>query len=275
MTVDLTGKPICITGASSGIGAATAIACARAGMPVALMARRAEKLETVAARIREIGGTALVQPGDVNSPEDCLALLDRAESEFGPVYAAFANAGYGIETEAWSQPEQSIRDMFETNFYGSLNLVRPALKRFVDRGAGHALLCASCLSKLAVPHYAAYSASKAAQDHFARAIRHELAPRGVAVSSVHPIGTDTEFFDTAAQNSDNPRLLPKIRTGLQPPSKVADAIVRQLRRGRGGEVWTSLPARTLFGLANTFPALADWGIRRRFRNRLAQHTPNN
>ena len=267
MTVDLSGKPICITGASSVIGAATALACARAGMPVAMMARRQEKLDSVADKIRGAGGTALVLPGNVNDPKESLALLDRAEADFGPAYAVFANAGYGIETESWSQSEQSIRDMFETNFYGSLNLVRPALDRFVDRGEGHALLCSSCLSKLAVPFYAAYSASKSAQDHFARAMRHELAPHGVAVSSVHPIGTDTEFFDTAARNSDNPRLLPKMRSGLQPPAKVAEAIVRQLRRGRGGEIWTSLPARTLFGLANTFPALADWGIRRKFNKR--------
>jgi len=171
-----------------------------------------------------------------------------------------------VETETWCQPEDEIRAMFETNFYGSLNLLRPALKRFVERGEGHALLCSSCLSKLAVPYYGCYSATKAAQDHFARAMRHELAPRGVAVSSVHPVGTATEFFETAAKNSDRSRQLP--RGGrLQPPSKVADAIVRQLRRGRGGEIWTS-PARYLFGIANVFPGLADRGIRRAFRKRL-------
>lgn len=266
MRVDLTGKPIVITGASSGIGAATAIACAEAGMPVALLARRADRLDRVAGMIRESGGRAITLAGTVDSPEDCTRLLDSAEEAFGPVFAAFANAGYGVEFETWKQPEAEIRAMFETNFYGSLNLLRPALARFVERGEGHGLLCSSCLSKLAVPYYGCYSATKAAQDHFARAMRHELAPRGVAVSSVHPVGTATEFFDTAARNSERARLLPRAGS-LQPPGKVAGAIVRQLRRGRGGEIWTS-PARYLFGIANVFPGLADRGIRRATRRRL-------
>ena len=269
--MDLQSKPICITGASSGIGAATALACAQAGMPVALMARRADKLEAVAKHLRKHQHPVLTVPGDVNNPEDSLALLDQAEAEFGPVYAVFANAGYGIETPTWQQSEAEIRAMFETNFYGSLHLVRPALERFVERGTGHAILCSSCLSKLAVPFYGCYSATKAAQDHFARAMRHELAPKGVAVSSVHPIGTATEFFETAATLSDRARLLPQ-DDNLQSPTVVANAIVKQLQRGKGGEIWTS-PARFLFGLANVLPGLADWGIRRKFKQRLGAGEP--
>ncbi|MFT5424539.1 MAG: short-subunit dehydrogenase [Phycisphaerales bacterium] len=269
MAINLAGKPIVITGASSGIGASTALACAVAGMPVAIMARRADRLEAVATHIREVDfpGSAQAAPvlthvGDVNSPDDCLALLDRAEAEFGPVYAAFANAGYGQVRPTWDMPIDEVRAMFETNLYGSLNLLRPALDRFAERGVGHALLCSSCLSKLSIPNYGCYSATKAAQDHFGRAMRIEMKPLGVAVSTVHPIGTRTEFFEIAAKGSPEPRPLPGERR-LQPPKRVADAIVRRLRRNTGGEIWTSTPAQLAFGLANVFPRLTDLALTRR------------
>jgi short-subunit dehydrogenase len=201
MGVDLTGKAAAITGASSGIGAALALACVRAGMPVALMARRVDRLEAVRQEIERLGGRAVCVAGSVDSDDDCQRLIDETVRAFGSVYAVVANAGYGEERPSWSMPEDAVRAMFETNFYGSMRVVRPAVERMRSAGGGHAVFVSSCLSKIGVPHYAAYCATKAAQDHFARAMRHELAGDGVAVSSVHPIGTKTEFFDTAAARS--------------------------------------------------------------------------
>jgi len=266
MGIDLTDKPIVITGASSGIGAATAIACARAGMPVALLARRLDKLERVAGVIREAGGRAVTLAGSVDSPDECRRLLELAETELGPVFAAFANAGYGQVRPTWDMPIDEVRRMFETNLFGSLHALGPALELFARRGEGHALLCASCLSKLSIPDHGCYSATKAAQDHFGRAMRIEMRPLGVAVSTVHPIGTRTEFFETAAKNSPEPRRTPGERR-LQPPERVADAIVRRLRKNTGGEVWTSTPARLAFGLANMFPGLTDRALTRRAKRK--------
>src|SRR4051812_42586613 len=95
--IDLSGKSIAITGASSGIGRATALACAAAGMPVALGARRVDKLKAAVDEITAKGGRAIAVPTDVTSPDDCRRLLDTAVAELGPLYAVFANAGYGIE----------------------------------------------------------------------------------------------------------------------------------------------------------------------------------
>lgn len=270
MGVDLRDRAVAITGASSGIGAATALSCARAGMPVALFARREEKLAGVRQRIESAGGRAVVVPGSVDDDADCLRLLDEAESAFGPVYAVIANAGYGAERPAWSMPEDEIRAMFETNFYGSLRVVRPAAERMAERGDGHLVLVSSCLSKIGLPRYAAYCASKAAQDHFARAMRHELRREGVAVSSVHPIGTKTEFFDTAAERSPGgARLLDRgAERFMQTPERVAGAIVRRLRSGRGGEVWTSWTARAGLGLAGMMPGVTDAVLRRLYERRL-------
>jgi short-subunit dehydrogenase len=262
--MDLRGLAIAITGASSGIGHATALACARAGMPVALGARRIDKLEALAAQIRAAGGPALALACDVTNPDDCARLVRDAEAEFGPLHAVYANAGYGFEKPFTRTADADIRAIFETNFFGTLNTIRPALDLMLPRRRGHILICSSCLSKCSLPGLAAYSATKAAQDHYARAMRAELASSGIAVSSIHPIGTRTEFFDQSnARSQYQSSLLRTPDFFMQPPERVASAIVRNLRAGKGREVWTSLAVRTLFALATEFPAAADFFIKRR------------
>jgi short-subunit dehydrogenase len=161
-------------------------------------------------------------------------------------------------------PDADIRAMFETNFFGTLNTIRPALPYMLKAGRGHVLICSSCLSKFALPWHTVYSATKAAQDHIGRGLLIELKPRGIAVSTVHPIGTTTEFFEQSAVRShkaaagDAPRPA-DIRTPrfmMQPPERVANAIVRSLRRPKG-EVWTSLPVRMGFAFLTAFPGLRD------------------
>jgi short-subunit dehydrogenase len=269
--IDLTGKPIAITGASSGIGLATAYACARAGMPVALAARREERLTDAVEKIRSAGGRAIAVRTDVDKPEDCRALVERTISEFGSIYAVFANAGYGAFMPISTTPDQDIRAIFETNLWGTLNTIRPALehmqKAAPGANRGHILICSSCLSKLALPNSAPYSATKAAQDHFGRSLRVELSPQGIHVSTVHPIGTTTELFDTARERS---RVRVPVDHGpkfmMQRPERVANAVVASLRRPRG-EVWTSFMTRWAFAASVAMPELRDWVSRRKFARR--------
>lgn len=269
MNINLSGKPILITGASSGIGLATAFACARAHMPVALMARRADRLHSIRDQITSIGGNAIVCTGSVDNPDDCNAAVDATVNAFGSIYAVFANAGFGHEVNALHMTDAELRAMFETNFFGSLNIIRPAAQHMQAARAGHILFCSSCLSKLSVPRYAAYSATKACQDHFARAMRHELASDGIHVSSVHPIRTTTEFFDhLATRSTQGPMLMdrPGSSAGffVQSPDTVARAILRCLRSPRG-EVWTSITVRTAMALAIAAPGLTDAILRRAMR----------
>ncbi len=270
MGIDLAGKSVAIAGASSGIGAATALACADAGMCVALFARRAEKLDAVRERIESRGARAVAAVGSVDEDADCERLIGATLDAFGSVDAVIANAGYGAEVRSGGMPEADIRAMFETNFYGSLRVLRPALPIMREQGSGHLMMVSSCLSKIGIPHYAAYCATKAAQDHFARAMRHELAGEGIAVSSVHPIGTKTEFFDEAEKRSEGGRRL--LDRGnerfMQSPGVVARAIVRRLRKGKGGEVWTSLPARFALGASVMCPGVTDAVLGRLYRKRM-------
>ena len=262
MTVDLNGKPIAIAGASSGIGRATAIACARAGMPVAIGARRTEKLHAVASEIESVGGRAVAIELDVTSDASSTAFIERAEGELGPLHAVFANAGFGFERPVHETTDADMREIFEANFFGTLAVLNPAVARFIERRSGHVLICSSSIGKVGIPGYGAYCATKAAQSHVGRAMRHELKPLGIDVSTVYPIGTRTEFFDEARRRSGGGSLVENTpKAFMQPPERVARAIVACLRRPRN-EVWTSWTSRIMLGALSTFPRLGDIALDR-------------
>jgi NAD(P)-dependent dehydrogenase (short-subunit alcohol dehydrogenase family) len=271
-TSELRGKSIAITGASAGIGLATARACAHAGMSVALGARRLDRLEAVAAEIRAAGGRAVAIACDVSDEPSCFAFVERAAAELGPLHAVFANAGYGVEVPSLEMTDPEWELMLRTNFWGTLWTVRAAVNAIRGNASdasgrrGHLLVCSSCVSKIGAPYHAAYSASKACQDHLARALRHELRAEGIAVSSIHPVGTSTEFFDQLERRSPASRGLSSASASLQSPDRVARAIVRCLHHPVG-EVWTSTPTRFALALATAFPGLADWGVDRFMRKR--------
>jgi len=266
MAIDLSNKSIIITGASSGIGAATAVAAARAGMDVLLNARRLDRLASVAELVEQHGRRAEIVVGDVKEPGMSLRLLEAADRHFGGFHAVFANAGYGLELPVVRMSEASLRDLFETNFFSAVELTRLAAIRLIEAGRpGHLLMCSSCVAKFTLPQFAAYSASKAAQAHVCRAMRFELRPHGIEVSSVHPVTTETEFFEQASVRSGrdvrsnvhdhSPRWL------VQSPDVVAEAVVRCLRRPRS-EVWTRRLVLFSSGLFNMCPWLLDLVLRR-------------
>lgn len=274
--IDLAGKPIAIAGASSGIGAATAIACARAGMPVALGARREDKLRDLVARIIGEGGKAISVGMDVTKPADCERLVSACVGAFGSIYSVYANAGYGEEMAIAEASDEKVRAMFETNFFGTLNVVRAALPHLLknptgggrgERGVrGHVLICSSCLGKMPVAYYGVYSATKAAQHHIARAMNLELKSQGVRVSSVHPIGTRTEFFGIMQERAGEKPLM-SLHTPdamMQSAECVAERTVACLRRPKP-EVWTGLKGNLIrysMAIGGLFPRLTDWSLER-------------
>ncbi|MHC4414948.1 MAG: SDR family NAD(P)-dependent oxidoreductase, partial [Planctomycetota bacterium] len=270
MPRDLGQKVIVITGASSGIGEATALECAKARMNVVLHARRAEKLEAVAEEVRRAGAEAHSVVGDVTEDGMSLRLLDAACERFGRFDAVFANAGYGIDRPAVEVSGDELRRIFEVNFFAAVDLVNEAARRLLAEGrGGHLLMCSSCLAKFTLPHYSAYSATKAAQSHVCRAMRIELEPRAIHVSCVHPITTVTEFFAVAQEQSGRKGEVgvPGHSPGLfvQPPQRVARAVVRCLRRPRP-EVWTSHTVRAVAAAVTMFPSLMDVVMRRAARS---------
>ncbi len=242
MAIDLTGNPIAITGASSGIGRATALACARAGMPVALGARREEKLVELADEINAMpGGRAIAVRCDVTNAAECEAFIDRTVDAFGSIYSVFANAGYGSDAKILEMTDSEVRAIFDTNFFGTLDTIRPAVIRMRSNGGsprGHVIICSSCVARFTVVNLSAYSATKAAQAHVGTALRQELKEDDIRVSTVHPIGTRTDFFDAMQHvHTDDGKRHHSPAFFTQPVSAVSDRVVKCLRSPRA-EVWT-------------------------------------
>ena len=258
----LTDQVIIITGASSGIGAATAIECAKAGMDMVLNARRADRLEQVAAQIRDLGRKSTIVAGDVTEGGISARMLDTAQESFGRFDVVFSNAGYGFERSVVQMDDQELRKIFDVNFFASFELIREAAKRLIsDQRPGHLLMCSSCLAKFTLPFFSAYSATKAAQNHLCRAMRLELARHHIEVSSVHPITTTTEFFEVSNQLSGKADTTSNVpdhasKMFVQTPERVARAVVRCLRRPRP-EVWTSHIVRSVAGVMTAFPFFFD------------------
>ena len=159
---------------------------------------------------------------------------------------------------------QGFRDLFELNVFATVELSSLAAHQMIENKSGHILLCASCLSKFATPQHGAYCASKSALEAVAKSMRMELKHSGVHVSSVHPIGTTTEFFQSRASRSgmmesELSRQVPS--WSMQSPDKVAKAVVRCLKKPKP-EVWTSLPMRGVSTLFAAFPSFSQRIIRR-------------
>lgn len=260
MGTNIAGRPIVITGASSGIGLATALECAAAGMPLVLAARREDRLRDAAATIRERGGRAVIVACDVADERSCVRAIEACVNEYGSIYSVFANAGFGVEKPVHEMTDAEVRALFEVNFFGTLNTIRPALPHMLAARRGHILTCSSCLAKFALPFFSVYSATKAAQHHISRAMNLELRTAGIHVSSVHPIGTKTEFFTTAQRLSGDQTMLEHTAPlFMQSPRTVARAVVRCLKRPRA-EVWTSVFVRWGMAVAGVMPRVADMAV---------------
>ena len=272
MARQLIDRVIVITGASSGIGSATALACAQAGLDLVLNARRVDQLQDVADQVRQRGRRAELVVGDVTEPGMSARLLDTAEQHFGRFDAVFANAGFGVKRCVTDLAEPELREIFEVNFFAATDLLREAARRLIAaRRRGHLLMCSSCVARFTLPEYGAYCATKAAQAHVCAAMRLELEPYDIKVSSVHPITTITEFVEVAHRRSGLPTGQADIihqvpKPFVQSSQRVARAVVACLRKPKP-EVWTSHTVRWLAGAATACPSLLDAFMRRRLRGR--------
>ena len=180
-----------ITGASSGIGAATARHAADAGYRLVLAARSEEKLAALAA---ELGGPerALAARCDVNVWEDQQRLVETALERFGGLDVAFANAGFGAKRGFLEETPEHWRDMVLTNVYGAALTIRATMPH-VRESRGHLLLTGSVAGRRALPG-SLYSCTKWAITAMGEAVRQELDGSGVRVTVVEPGMVDTPFF---------------------------------------------------------------------------------
>ncbi len=193
----LDGVRAVVTGASSGIGAATARRAAEFGYRVVLGARSTSKLEELVGELGD-GGRAIAQRCDVTSWEDQQALVRAALEGFGRLDAFFANAGFGAKRGFLEESPEHWRAMIDTNVYGAALSIRAALAHFREAGRGHMLLTSSVAGRRALPG-SLYSATKWAVTAMGEAARQDFNDSGVRVTLIEPGMTDTPFFDSPPQ----------------------------------------------------------------------------
>ncbi|MGC4894157.1 SDR family oxidoreductase [Micromonospora sp. DT31] len=256
LTRTLGDAAVVITGASSGIGAATAYALARRGADVVLAARTEAALRQVAAHCRDLGGRALVVPTDVTDAEAVERLAARAAGEFGRIDAWINNAAVGTVGLFDEIPMAEFRRVVEVNLMGTVYGTRAALPWLTAAGGGVLVNNASVLAEVAMPYQSAYNATKHAVRGLADTVRQELRVTGrgnISVCTVLPATVDTPFFRHAANHTGR-KLTPP--PPVYPPEMVAETIVRLLRRPRR-EAYAGGAAR-LIGLQwRLAPALAE------------------
>ncbi len=181
------GRQVLITGASSGIGKATALKIAGAGGVPLLVARNVEKLEEVRAEIVAAGGTAYVYAADISDMEDVERLLARVHSDHGHVDMLVNNAGRSIRRSVALSYERfhDYERTMQLNYFGAVKLILGVLPQMRERGRGHIVNVSSIGVQTNPPRFSAYVASKAALDAFTRVVASEVIGDGVTFTTIH------------------------------------------------------------------------------------------
>lgn len=248
-------KVAVVTGASSGIGEATARELALRGASVVLAARNVEKLELLNQDISAFGRRALTVKTDVAERDSVEAMVDRAVSEFGGLDILVNNAGLGLSGRVMELRSEDLRYVFEVNVIGALNCIQTALPH-MERG-GRIINVSSVVGKRAIPKVGGYCASKFALNALSDALRVEISRRGITVTSVYPGTTRTSFKDNSRRTKDEKR-------GWRPsgvtPETVAEKIARAAEKGPR-DVYISLMDRFFIAGTTLLPGAMDLVLR--------------
>lgn len=197
----LDGQVVIVTGASAGIGEATARMLASGGASVVLVARRQERLDQLKKEIEQTGTPALAIAADVTSPEDRERIMRETMSVFGRIDALVNNAGYGQRGPIEIVPIEAIRQNFETNLFSLIALTQLVIPIMRDQGSGRIVNVSSVAGRIARPLSSVYDSTKHALEAISDGLRGELAPFGIKVIVIEPGFIITEFLGVANEVS--------------------------------------------------------------------------
>jgi NAD(P)-dependent dehydrogenase (short-subunit alcohol dehydrogenase family) len=190
--MELRGASALVTGAGRGIGRAVARRLARAGVGVTVVARTASELDSLVREIVADDGRAVAFPGDVRDPGVCATAVARAVEAHGRLQILVNNAGIGLQTSVADTSDEDWERILDTNLTAVFRLTRAALPH-LTRGGGHVFMISSLAGQNPIAGMAAYCASKAALDHFARCLMLEVRQQRVKVTTVAPGSVATSF----------------------------------------------------------------------------------
>ena len=204
--------------------------------------------------------------------------MDETFDHFGRLDTLVCNAGYGLVRGMGEMTADEARDIFRTNVFGTTDCIATAVPRMRgqserDGVRGQVVIVSSAAARRGLPYFGAYSATKAAQLSLAEALRVEEKPRGIAVTSVHPVGTKTDFFDTAEERSGQKINLPGRSPFQQTAAQVAAAMLKAVEKPRP-EVWPLRIARYGLSFSTLFPGMTDRAMRKA-RDQIAAENKSN
>jgi NADP-dependent 3-hydroxy acid dehydrogenase YdfG len=195
----LSGKVALVTGASSGIGEATAVALAEAGAAVAIGARRKDRLDALAGRLRADGAAVLQLDLDVTDEQACADAVRRTREELGGLDVLVNNAGVMLLGTIVGADPEDWRRMLSTNVLGVMYMTHAAIEGMVEQGSGDIVNVSSVAGRVARKGAGVYNASKWAVNAFSESLRQEVTGRGVRVSLVEPGAVATELSSHITQ----------------------------------------------------------------------------
>jgi len=249
--MNLHDRVVVVTGASSGIGRAAAIALARRGARLALASRTTGALETLSAELRPLGVEHFYESIDVSRHDQVQSFIEHVLEHWGRVDILICSSGQYIRSPIAQLTTDQLERSMAVNFYGSVFPILAVLPQMRSQHDGHIVVVSSMDAKKGIPPDAPYAAAKFAISGFCEVLRQELSGSGVRVTTVFPGRVDTPMI----QNLKVPWISAKIS-----PDAVARAILRALDTGQP-EVILPPQARLLYYLNVISPRLADLAVR--------------
>jgi short-subunit dehydrogenase len=257
--LQLEGRAVIVTGASSGIGRETAREFARRRAHVVLASRNRDALDDLAAELSDLPGRRLVVPTDVTDRFAVEALVRRTVEEFDGLDVLVNNAGVGLFAPIVGGSLDNMHHLFAVNFWGAIHCTQAAVPFMRRQGRGHIVNVSSLAGKVAVPYLGIYSATKHALTAVSTALRSELAGTGVGVSTVYPGLTDTGFQENMLREvavPDPPAYAPTVQAAAV-ARRIAQAVRWNLR-----DVYVTLADIAAVSAYPLAPGVADWAVRR-------------
>lgn len=246
-------RVVILTGATQGIGRATAYVLASAGCKLALAARNNRALLSLANELTTAGYTAVAVPTDMSSSRQAAALVRITADSFGKIDVIINNAAIGARDDLLDLDEMDARQVMDVNYFGPMALMRAAIPFLKHNPDGGLIInVSSIVGRRAMPGIGVYCASKAALEKLAESLRLELNPHNVRVSTVYPGVTQTQFNDNSLGSNPEGRG----RMSGVPPERVAAVILKTIRR-EPRDAFVTLFDRAFVTAGLLFPRLMD------------------
>lgn len=265
---------VLITGASQGIGKATALLFARNGYDLVLAARQSDRLEAVGQEIQNLGRAVLTVSTDVRDPQQVKILVDKALDRYSAIDVLINNAGIYISGPVEDFSLEDWHNTIDTNLWGYIHTIHALLPHFIERGTGTIVNLSSIGGKVPIPYLAPYNTSKFAVTGLTEAMHSELKPKGIHVCGIYPSLIKSSFMERAIFEGKDEQDIQARRDQLnqvlstpviEKPEDVAQAIWKAVKDQKAEVLVGS--ANVSKSAYNLFPGVMQWFSRQLFKQK--------